>query len=64
MSELRARFLAHAAGLPPPPRTHSAMMLPVAGAVLVTYLAGLAWLGITPGRDPWPAWGGWAASCC
>ncbi|HET6236234.1 MAG TPA: phosphonate ABC transporter, permease protein PhnE [Acetobacteraceae bacterium] len=49
MSELRARFLAHAGGLPPPPRTYSAMMLPVVGVVLASYLAGLAWLGITPG---------------
>ena len=49
MTELRARFLAHAAGLPEPPRTHSAMALPVAGVVLATYLAGMAVLGVTPG---------------
>ena len=49
MSELRARFIAHADGLPAPPRTHSAMMLPMVGLVLVTYIAGLAWLGVTPG---------------
>ncbi len=49
MSELRAGFLAHAAGLPAAPRTYSAMMLPVVGLVLATYVAGLAVLGVTPG---------------
>jgi phosphonate transport system permease protein len=49
MTELRAGFLAHADGLPAPPRTHSPMTLPVVGLVLATYIAGLVVLGITPG---------------
>src|SRR5208282_1867368 len=50
MSELRARFLAHADGLPEPPRTHNPMTLLLIGLGLVSYLAGLVVLGVTPGR--------------
>jgi phosphonate transport system permease protein len=50
MSELRARFLAHATNLPEPPRTHNPMALLLVGLVLVTYVTGLVVLGVTPDR--------------
>jgi phosphonate transport system permease protein len=50
MSELRARFLAHAAGLPEPPRTHRPVALLLTGLGFVTYVVGLIVLGVTPGR--------------
>ena len=50
MSKLRAGFLAHAAALPAPPRTHSSAALLIGGMVLLTYIAGLVVLGVTPGR--------------
>jgi phosphonate transport system permease protein len=50
MSDLRADFMTHAAGLPPPPRTHNPTALLVGGAVLVSYVAALLVLDVTPGR--------------
>lgn len=50
MSELRARFLAHASSLPPPPRTHNVTALLLIGLGIVTYIAGLIVLGVTPDR--------------
>jgi phosphonate transport system permease protein len=50
VNELRAGFLAHAARLPEPPRTHNPAALILSAAILVSYLVGLAWLGVTPGR--------------
>jgi phosphonate transport system permease protein len=50
MSDLRADFMTHAAGLPQPPRTHNPTALLVGGAVLVSYVAALLVLDVTPGR--------------
>jgi phosphonate transport system permease protein len=50
MSELRARFLAHASTLPAPPRTHHPMTLALIGLGVVTYIAGLFVLDVTPMR--------------
>ncbi len=50
MSDLRADFMAHAAGLPQPPRTHNPTALLVGAAVLVSYVAALLVLDVTPGR--------------
>ena len=50
MSELRARFLAHAARLPQPPRTHNMTALLLVGLGFITYVAGLIVLGVTPDR--------------
>jgi len=50
MSDLRADFMAHAAGLPQPPRTHNPTALLVGGVVLVSYVAALLALDVTPGR--------------
>lgn len=50
MSVLRAGFLAHAAGLPEPPRTLHRMSLVLGGLVVLSYLIGLGVLGVTPGR--------------
>jgi phosphonate transport system permease protein len=50
MSDLRADFMAHAAGLPQPPRTYNPTTLLVGGAVLVNYAAALLVLDVTPGR--------------
>src|SRR5208282_123276 len=50
MSELRATFLSHADGLPPPPRTHHPVTLLLIGLGMVTYVTGLIVLGVTPGR--------------
>jgi len=50
MSDLRADFMTHAAGLPQPPRTHNPTALLVGGAVLISYVAALLVLDVTPGR--------------
>jgi phosphonate transport system permease protein len=50
VSDLRADFMAHAAGLPQPPRTHNPTALLVGAAVLVSYVAALLVLDVTPGR--------------
>ncbi len=50
MSDLRADVMTHAAGLPQPPRTHNPTALLVGGAVLVSYVAALLLLDVTPGR--------------
>lgn len=50
MTELRATFLARASDLPEPPRTHHPVALLLVGLGLVTYVAGLVVLGVTPGR--------------
>lgn len=50
MSDLRADFMTHAAGLPQPPRTYNPTALLVGGAVLVSYVAALLVLDVTPGR--------------
>ena len=50
MSELRARFLARAEGLPEPPRTHHRMALLLIGLGFVTYVTGLVVLDVTPAR--------------
>jgi phosphonate transport system permease protein len=50
MSDLRGDFMTHAAGLPQPPRTQSPVALLVGGAVLVSYVAALLVLDVTPGR--------------
>jgi phosphonate transport system permease protein len=50
MSDLRADFMTHAAGLPQPPRTHNPTALLVGGTVLVSYVAALLVLDVTPGR--------------
>lgn len=50
MSGLRAGFLDHAAAMPAPPRTFSKPGMLIAGAVLVSYVAGLAVLGVSPVR--------------
>lgn len=50
MSNMRADFMAHATGLPQPPRTQSPAALVVGGAVLVSYVAALLVLDVTPGR--------------
>jgi phosphonate transport system permease protein len=50
MSELRATFLSHAVGLPPPPRTHHPVTLLLIGLAIVSYFGGLVVLGVTPGR--------------
>ena len=48
MSGLRAGFLRHAAGLPAPPRTHSPTAMLIGGLVLLSYVIGLAVLGVSP----------------
>ena len=50
MSDLRADFMTHAAGLPQPPRTHNPTALLVGGAVLISYVAALLMLDVTPLR--------------
>ena len=50
MSGLRAGFLEHAAGMQPPPRTHSPAAMMIGGLVLLSYLAGLVILDISPLR--------------
>jgi phosphonate transport system permease protein len=50
MSDLRTRFLAHASALPPPPRTHNVMAMLLVGLGVVSYVAGLIVLDVTPAR--------------
>ncbi len=50
MTAMRASFLERAAALPEPPRTYSQATVLVAGFVLVTWLAGLGILEVTPWR--------------
>jgi len=50
MTAMRASFIERAATLPEPPRTYSQATVLVGGAVLVTWLAGLGILEVTPGR--------------
>ena len=50
MSGLRAGFMAHAEGMPAPPRTHSPAAMAISGLVLLSYVIGLAVLGVSPFR--------------
>ncbi|HUB45909.1 MAG TPA: phosphonate ABC transporter, permease protein PhnE [Acetobacteraceae bacterium] len=50
MSDLRAALVSRAAALPKPPRTHSTPGLIFGALVLISYVVGLAVLGVTPAR--------------
>ena len=50
MTAMRASFIERAANLPEPPRTYSQATMVVASSVLITWLAGLWILEVTPGR--------------
>jgi phosphonate transport system permease protein len=50
MSGIRVGFLAHAAEMPPPPRTFSVPGMVIVGAVLISYLGGMVVLDISPLR--------------
>jgi phosphonate transport system permease protein len=47
---LRENFLARAAALPEPPRTHSPTTLLIGGGMLLAYIIGLVVLDVTPGH--------------
>ena len=64
MSDLRADFMTHAAGLPQPPRTIIPRPCCVGGAVLVSYVAALLRAGCHAWPDLSPVSAAWATSSC